>query len=128
MEWSSPAQRFSDYVGAVRDIWRSFETGAPLKHDGEFFKLSLLTREFNPGPRLATDSDRAGGVGRLMCRLAGAAADRYRGHLIVTPKYFEEVVRPALREGAARSSRDLVLVIATSFQAVAMTKAACRRG
>lgn len=129
VEWSAPAERLADYVDALRAIWSSFESGDPLRHEGKFYRLSLLTREFNPGSQgLPPIPVELGGVGRLMCRLAGRTADRYRGHLIITPKYLEEFVVPAIREGA-RQSGDAgrrIPIVATSFQAVADTGAGLR--
>jgi alkanesulfonate monooxygenase SsuD/methylene tetrahydromethanopterin reductase-like flavin-dependent oxidoreductase (luciferase family) len=39
-------------------------------------------------------------------QVAGRAADGYLGHPLFTPRYFEEVVRPAVTAGAARGDRD----------------------
>src|SRR5262245_36302402 len=124
--WSAPAPRMREYVGAARALWRSFQTGVPLRVAGEHYRLSLLTLEFNPGPiDWPAIPIHLGGLNPAMCRLAGEVADGFRGHLIMTPRFLDEVARPALRQGASRAGRDpdAIEVIATSFQALGDTAA-----
>ncbi len=35
---------------ALRAIWASWNEGAPLSFEGEFYKLSLMTPVFSPPP------------------------------------------------------------------------------
>src|ERR1700747_941288 len=41
--WSPPAPRLRDYVRALRAIWQCWETGGKLDHQGEHYKLTLMT-------------------------------------------------------------------------------------
>src|SRR5439155_1140290 len=50
MPWSEPVERMRDYVGAVRAVFDSFRTGAPLKHEGPHYRLTRMQPFFNPGP------------------------------------------------------------------------------
>src|SRR5215468_4695987 len=48
--WSRPAARMRELVLAVRAIWNCWETGAELRFEGEFYRHTLMTPAFNPGP------------------------------------------------------------------------------
>ncbi len=50
MPWDRPVARLREYIGALRAIWNSFQTGAPLNFEGEFYRHTLMTPFFNPGP------------------------------------------------------------------------------
>lgn len=107
-EWVSPGPRMRDYIAALRAIWNTFQTGAPLKHDGDFYKFSLMTPFFNPGPISDPDVPVAiAGVGPYMARLAGEVCQGFHVHPFHTVKYLDEVVLPRMSEGAAASGRTL---------------------
>src|SRR3954468_22971058 len=50
MEWSHPAPRMHEFVLAVRAIWDTWATGAPLDFRGDFYTHTLMTPFFDPGP------------------------------------------------------------------------------
>src|SRR3954447_1870489 len=50
MPWSRPAARMAEFVAAVRAIWASWHTGDRLSFRGEFYRHTLMTDFFNPGP------------------------------------------------------------------------------
>jgi alkanesulfonate monooxygenase SsuD/methylene tetrahydromethanopterin reductase-like flavin-dependent oxidoreductase (luciferase family) len=69
------------------------------------------------------------GVQPPMLRAAGAVSDGLVGHPLFTRSYVEEVVRPALAEGAARTSRDTGIPIAGMIIcAISDDPAEARRG
>ncbi|MDX1469352.1 MAG: LLM class flavin-dependent oxidoreductase, partial [Acidimicrobiia bacterium] len=49
-EWGSPGPRLRDYILALRAIWDTWQNSAPLRYEGEFYKFSLMTPFFDPGP------------------------------------------------------------------------------
>ncbi len=107
-EWSSPGPRFRDYLAAVRAVWDSWDGDGALKHDGPFYKLSLMTPEFSPGPsQYRRPPVQIAGVNRYNLRLAGEVCDGLRVHPFATRRYMEETIWPAVREGAEKSGRDL---------------------
>lgn len=107
-EWSSPGPRFRDYIAAVRAVWDSWDSESSVEHDGEFYKLSLMTPEFSPGPsQFRRTPVQIAGVNRYNLRLAGDVCDGLRVHPFATRKYTEDVIWPAVQEGAERSGRDL---------------------
>lgn len=106
--WVGPAQpRMREYVGAVRAIWHTWQTGEKLDFRGEYYTHTLMTPEFNPGPvpggppKITVTA-----VGPYMARLAGELCDGVRMHGFSTAKYVQTVVWPELRRGAERAGRD----------------------
>ena len=107
-EWISPGPRMRDYISALRAIWQTFQSGAPLKYEGEFYRFSLMTPFFNPGPIDQPEIPVAiAGVGPYMARLAGEMCQGFHVHPFHTVKYLDEVVLPRIKEGAAAAGRDL---------------------
>lgn len=106
MEWSSPASRLKDYIGAVRAIWASFQTEGPLNYEGEFYRHTLMTPFFNPGPIEDPGIPvYIAGVNTRLARMAGEVCDGFHVHPFHSPKYVEEVVKPAISEGAKEAGR-----------------------
>ena len=48
--WVAPAARMGDYVQAVRAIFRCWEFGDRLSHQGPHYSFTLMTPEFTPEP------------------------------------------------------------------------------
>jgi probable F420-dependent oxidoreductase len=108
MSWSAPVERLREYIGAVRAVWRSWDTGDGPSFDGQHYRISLMTPEFSPGPNPhAPIPIHIGAVNVSMLRLAGEVCDGVRLHPFCTPRYFREVVVPTLTEGAQVSGRRL---------------------
>lgn len=107
--WTEPVGRMREYVVSVRAIFRSFQTGEPLRFEGEHYRFIRLQPYFNPGPLdVAEPYIWLGGVNPAMCRLAGEIADGFITHPTNSnPRYLEEVCRPNLEEGARRSGRSI---------------------
>lgn len=107
MTWRAPADvHLREYIAALRAIWQSWQTGERLNHRGDFYKLTLMTPFFNPGP---IDHPQipiyTAGVNERMCRLAGEVSDGFHAHPFHTRRYLQEVVIPAIEEGARRAGR-----------------------
>jgi probable F420-dependent oxidoreductase len=106
--WSGhPQPQMREYVGAVKAIWHTWQTGEPLNFKGEHYTHTLMTPEFSPGP-LESGPPRImiAAVGGAMARLAGELCDGVRMHGFCTAKYIQDVIWPELQKGAARSGRD----------------------
>jgi probable F420-dependent oxidoreductase len=107
VKWHSPGPRLREYVEALRAIWRTWETGEPLRYEGTHYRFTLMTPEFSPSPNgLPPVPITIAAVQPYMLRLAGEIADGVRLHGFCTRRYFHEVVRPALDEGLERAGRD----------------------
>ena len=133
--------RVDDMVGRVRDIrWRStlietrnWETvvipnstlmksrvailgrleGAPLRFEGEFYRHTLMTPFFNPGPSpYGPPRLWLAGVGPAMTEVAGEVADGFLVHPFSTERFLREVTLPALEQTAELAGMDYKTAIA----------------
>ncbi len=111
MPWSHPAARMRELILAIRAIWDTWLTGAPLAFRGEFYTHTLMTPFFSPDrsavepvgvPRIFL-----AGVGPAMTEVAGEVADGFICHPFTTERYLREVTLPALERGRATAGRDL---------------------
>ena len=107
MPWDKPAERLKDYIFALRAIWQSFQMEDPLNYEGKFYRHTLMTPFFNPGPIEHPEIPiYIAGVNTRLARLAGELCDGFHVHPFHTPEYVEQVVRPAIAEGAGKRDRD----------------------
>ncbi len=108
MPWSHPAPRMREYVLAMRAIWDCWNEGTPLNFRGEFYRHTLMSPFFNPGPNpYGAPKVYLAAVGELMTEVAGEVADGLLVHPFSTERYLREVTLPALERGLAKSGRDL---------------------
>ncbi len=125
MQWSAPGPWLREYIQAVRAVWQSYQTGEQPSHDGEHYSISLMVPLFDPGPLDHPDIPIViAGVKPYMCRVAGELSDGLRPHPVCTPRYIEEVMAPAIADGAARTGResDAVEVTVAPLVATAATE------
>jgi probable F420-dependent oxidoreductase len=106
MPWSSPAARMRELVLAVKAIWECWQDGTPLRFEGDFYRHTLMTPFFNPGPN---PHGRAriwlAGVGPAMTEAAGEVADGFIVHPFSTERFLREITLPALERGFERAGR-----------------------
>ncbi len=108
MPWSKPAARMREFVLAIRAIWDTWGTGAPLDFRGEFYTHTLMSPFFNPGPNPhGCPRIVLAGVGPLMTEAAGEVADGLICHGFSTERYVREVTVPALQRGRAKTGHGL---------------------
>jgi probable F420-dependent oxidoreductase len=119
MHWpDSVVEQLREQIGAIRAFWHTWQTGEPLNFRGEYYKLTLMSPFFNPGPiEQPKIPIYIAGVNTGLARLAGEAADGFHVHPFHTPRYLEEVLIPAIEQGAARTgrSRSDIKVSVTAF-------------
>ena len=129
--WTAPVPRMREYVRALRAIWRSFQTGEPLRFEGEHYRFTRLQPFFNPGPIERPEIPIwLGAVGPKMSALAGEVADGLLCHPTNSaPRFLREATLPALAAGAARAGRSAqaVSLLAGGFIATGRDAAAVRR-
>ncbi|MET9489716.1 TIGR03617 family F420-dependent LLM class oxidoreductase [Nocardia sp. NPDC006630] len=104
--WSRPAARMREVVLAVKAILAAWQTGDPLRFEGEFTRHTLMPPTFDPGPNpYGLPEICLGALGPIMTRVAAEVADG----LLVMPfnsaRHFAERTRPAIEEGLARAGR-----------------------
>lgn len=106
-EFEHPAARITDYIRCIRAIWDTFQSGARPAYEGRFYRFTLISDFFNPGPiEHPTIPISLAGVGERMARAAGEVADGFQVHPLHSPGYLRDVVRPAVAEGARAAGRD----------------------
>lgn len=119
MVWpESPVAKLRELVLALRAIWDCWQTNGKLNFRGEYFKLTLMSPFFNPGPiphpRIPIY---IAGVNTGLARLCGEVCDGFHVHPFHTVGYLRDVLRPAIAEGAAKTGRaaDSIALAASVF-------------
>jgi probable F420-dependent oxidoreductase len=112
MEWpASPVGKLREMILALRAIWNGWQTGERLNFRGEYFKLTLTSPFFNPGPiaqpRIPIF---IAGVNMGLAKLAGEVCDGFHVHPFHSPAYLREVLRPAITAGVTQAARALAAV------------------
>jgi probable F420-dependent oxidoreductase len=107
MPWpASVVGKLREQIQAIRALWRTWQTGEPLNFRGEYFKLTLMSPFFNPGPIPHPEIPiYIAGVNPGLARLAGEVADGFHVHPFHTPRYLAEVLLPAIEAGALQAGR-----------------------
>lgn len=106
MQWSHPARRMREYVLAMRAIWACWNEGSKLNFRGEFYRHTLMTPFFDPGPNpYGQPKVFLAAVGEMMTEVAGEVADGLLVHPFTTERYLREVTVPAVRRGLEKSGR-----------------------
>jgi probable F420-dependent oxidoreductase len=106
MPWGRPAARMAEFVAAVRAIWAAWGTGERLAFRGDFYRHTLMTDFFNPGPNpYGNPKILLAAVGERMTAVAGREADGLLVHPLTSPAYLRERTLPIVRE--ARGDRGL---------------------
>lgn len=106
-EFDHPVARIKEMVGALRAIFATWNDGERLDFRGEFFRHTLMTPTFNPGPNpFGPPPIYLGALGPRMTRATAEVADG----LLVMPfgskRFLHEVTMPNVREGLAAAGRD----------------------
>lgn len=107
-EWDKPGPRLRDYILSLRAIWDTWQNSTQLKYEGEFYKFSLMTPFFDPGPIANPDIPiYIAGVGPYLSKLAGEICQGFHVHPFHTTAYLDAVVLPNMKEGADESGRSV---------------------
>ena len=121
MPWpDSAVGKLREQIQAIRALWQSWQSSEPLNFRGEYYKLTLMTPFFNPGPITHPEIPiYIAGVNTGLARLAGETAQGFHVHPFHTPRYLREVLIPAIVQGAAKAgrSRTEVKVAVSAFMA-----------
>jgi probable F420-dependent oxidoreductase len=106
MPWSHPAKRMREYVLAMRAIWACWNDREKLDFRGEFYRHTLMTPFFDPGPSpYGAPKVFLAAVGSMMTEVAGEVADGIIIHGFTTERYVKEVTMPAIERGLAHAGR-----------------------
>ncbi|MBI5029459.1 MAG: TIGR03617 family F420-dependent LLM class oxidoreductase [Chloroflexi bacterium] len=104
--WDKPSPRLREMILAMRALWDCWQNDTKLNYRGEFYKLTLMTPFFNPGP---IDHPNIpiyiAGVNEHLCRVAGELCQGFHVHPFHTAKYIREIVLPNVKLGAEKTGR-----------------------
>lgn len=121
MPWpDSVTGKLREQIQVIRALWQTWQENTPLHFRGEYYKITLMSPFFNPGPLpppsvpLPPGEAHRGegnipiyiaGVNTGLAKLAGELCDGFHVHPFHTPRYLAEVMLPAIAEGAAKTGR-----------------------
>ena len=109
-----PVARMRELVGALRAIFAVWEGGERLNFQGEFYRHTLMTPTFNPGPNpFGPPPIYVGALGPQLTRAVAECADGLLVMPFSSTKFLHEATMPAVRDGLARAGRsasDLAVV------------------
>src|ERR1700677_4589347 len=86
-----PVTRMWELIGALRAIFATWAGDQPLRFEGDFYRHTLMTPMFNPGPNpYGPPPIFLGALGPQMTRLAAEAADGLLVMPFNTRRHFQE--------------------------------------
>ena len=124
----SPVKKLREQIQVIRAFWDCWQNGTKLNFRGEYYKITLMSPFFNPGPLLSPKGEGLGvrsvpiyiaGVNTGLAKLAGELCEGFHVHPFHSVRYLREVILPAVEEGAAKERRkkEDVSVSVTAFVA-----------
>lgn len=99
----APVARMAELITVLRKLWRLHE--GPVHHDGRFYTVHVVPGINMTPPLRGHLPIWIAGVNPMMLRMAGRVADGLIGHPMFTADYVEQVVRPEMAMGAAKTDR-----------------------
>jgi probable F420-dependent oxidoreductase len=122
MPWSAPVRRLREMVTAIHAIWDSWEHGAPLSFEGEFYTHTRMIPAFNPGPTgFARPRILTAGFGPAMTSVAGEVADGFLVHPLNSRRSLMELTVPAIERGLTWAGRPALGDAASTFDLTVVT-------
>jgi probable F420-dependent oxidoreductase len=124
-QWpESPVKKLREQIEVIRAFWDCWQNGTKLNYRGEYYKITLMSPFFQPPPLSAGDGRGEGeipiyiaGVNTGLAKLAGELCEGFHAHPFHSLKYMNEVILPAIEEGATKEGRGRkdVAVSVTAF-------------
>ena len=108
-QFDNPVARMTELLGALRaifEVWNSGDSGARLNFRGEYYRHTLMTPTFNPGPNPYGPPPIY--VGALGPKLTRATAEHADGLLVMpfgSKRFLHDHTMPAVRDGLQASGR-----------------------
>jgi probable F420-dependent oxidoreductase len=126
MPWpESVTGKLREQIRAMRAFWDCWQNGTKLDFRGEYYKITLMSPFFNPGPIDSLPKGQGGklipvyiaGVNKGLAHLAGELCDGFHVHPFHSIRYLQEVILPAVEQGAAKEGRQRedVAITVTAF-------------
>ncbi|WP_372747802.1 TIGR03617 family F420-dependent LLM class oxidoreductase [Litorivivens sp.] len=116
LDFDPPAPRMREYIQAVKAIFNCWQNGERLNFQGKYYRHTLMTPMFNPGPLEAgVPPILLGALGPKMTEVAGEVADGLIVHPFNTLPFVHDRQLPAVQRGLEKSGRsrdDFILQVA----------------
>ena len=112
--------KLREQIKVIRAFWDCWQNGTKLNARGEYYKITLMSPFFNPGPIEHPNIPiYIAGVNTGLAKLAGEMCDGFHVHPFHTPRYLKEVLLPAIKDGTQHAARNIqdVSVSVTAFAA-----------
>jgi len=108
--------KLCEQIQVLRAFWDCWQNGTKLNFRGKYYKITLMSPFFNPGPLTSPPTpllqERGAyipiyiaGVNTGLAKLAGELCEGFHAHPFHSVRYLKEVMLPAIEEGAAKESR-----------------------
>src|SRR5215467_449428 len=116
----SPVKKLREQIEVMRAFWDCWQNGTRLNYRGEYYKITLMSPFFNAGaiehPNIPIY---IAGVNTGLAKLAGEMCEGFHVHPFHSVKYLNDVILPAIEEGANKENRNKedISVSATAFVA-----------
>jgi probable F420-dependent oxidoreductase len=109
MPWpDSVVGKLREQILAVRAFWNSWQKNEKLDFRGDYYKLTLMSPFFNPGPIEHPDIPiYIAGVNTGLAQLAGELCQGFHAHPFNSPAYLQDVMLPAMQKGALKAGRSI---------------------
>ncbi|NQX89819.1 MAG: TIGR03617 family F420-dependent LLM class oxidoreductase [Halioglobus sp.] len=105
-EFSPPAVRMREYILALKSIFDCWQNGSRLDFQGDYYRHTLMTPMFNPGPLACpVPPILLGALGPRMTEVAGEVADGLIVHPFNSMPFLNDRALPAVDRGLAKSGR-----------------------
>jgi len=117
LEWpDSVTGKLREQITVMRALWDNWQNGTPLNFRGDYYKITLMSPFFNPGPIEHPDIPiYIAGVNTGLARLAGEICNGFHVHPFHTISYLQDILIPAITQGAEKNNRTLKdITLATS--------------
>jgi len=107
MPWpESVIGKLREQILAIRAFWDCWQNGTRLNFRGEYYKLTLMSPFFNPGPIQYPEIPiYIAGVNAGLAKLAGEICEGFHVHPFHSPRYLNEAILPAVLEGIGKQGR-----------------------
>ena len=107
-QFDKPVARMTELIAALRAIFAAWNTGERLDFRGDYYRHTLMTPTFNPGPNPYGPPPIY--VGALGPRLTRAVAEHADGLLVMpfgSKRFLHDHTMPMVREGLDAAGRDI---------------------
>jgi len=114
----SPVNKLREQIEVIRAFWDCWQNGTKLNYRGEYYKTTLMSPFFDPGPIEKPQIPiYIAGVNTGLASLAGELCEGFHAHPFNSPRYLKEVMLPAIEEGAKKKNRkrNNISVTVTAF-------------